>query len=90
MSKDWLKVNTIITSDHPACSPDLNPIEHVWSYVERELRLKSESYKTPEQLWLAIEKEWYRIPQSYIDKLYWSMCNRIKEVIKAKGDITKY
>lgn len=90
MTREWLRINNIALADHPACSPDLNPIEHVWSYIEKKLRLRSLSYNSSDNLWSVIEEEWYKIPQDYIDKLYWSMCERIKEVIRLKGNITRY
>ncbi len=47
-------------------------------------------FSNSDQLWDFIEKEWYAIPKEYIKKLYFSMCSRIKAVIKAKGQATKY
>jgi transposase len=35
---DWFKDQTIEVMDWPGNSPDLNPIENVWSYMKNKLR----------------------------------------------------
>ena len=34
----FLRLNRIAALNHPARSPDLNPIEHIWDNLERKLR----------------------------------------------------
>lgn len=89
-TKEWLNTHNINCLDWPACSPDLNPIEHVWSYLDKRLRARKATFTSADEMWEMIEKEWYEIPKAYINNLYWSMCSRIKACIAAKGDITKY
>ena len=89
-TKKWISDNNIEILNWPACSPDLNIIENVWGYLEKQIRRRKLSYKNPDEMFQIIQEEWNKIPKSYVEKLYWSMCKRVKEVIKNKGDITKY
>lgn len=74
----------------PSCSPDMNPIEHVWNYLDRLLRAHNPKPQNKDELREIIEKLWYSIPLEYIQSLYNSMPRRIAALIKAKGYHTKY
>uniref|UniRef100_A0A8C4E0R5 Tc1-like transposase DDE domain-containing protein n=1 Tax=Dicentrarchus labrax TaxID=13489 RepID=A0A8C4E0R5_DICLA len=37
LSNDFFQENNVALLDHPACSPDLNPIENVWGWMAREV-----------------------------------------------------
>jgi transposase len=88
--KAWLEEQDFQTMDWPAQSPDLNPIEHLWSHLKRRLG----EYQVPPsgmlELWGRVEMEWDRIPPSVCQELIKSMPKRIMAVIKAKGGYTKY
>ena len=72
----------------PANSPDLNPVEHIWPMVSRQLQGKV--FDTCEHLWHALRAAFKDIPQAAILKLYCSMDSRCKAVIEAKGGPTHY
>jgi transposase len=88
--KEWLKAQHVKVLDWPANSPDMNPIEHVWKYLEKRVRTYSLSSSSLEELWVILEREWYKIPKDYIESLYISMCERVEAIIRAKGGNTRF
>ena len=76
--------------DWPAQSPDLNPIEHLWQHLKKQLS----QYETPAkgvwEMWERVVEEWGEIEPEVCQKLIESMPRRIRAVIKAKGSYTKY
>lgn len=86
--KEWLLYHTPKTLDHPPQSPDLNPIEHLWEYLDRQIRKRTISSK--DMLKSVIMEEWQKISSDVTKKLVESMPRRLSAVIKAKGKSTKY
>lgn len=88
--RDWFKDHRIKLLDWPAQSPDLNPIEHLWEHVKRQLNAY-ETYPTSmHELQCRIAVEWGRIPREVCVNLIESMPRRIQGVLAAKGGWTKY
>ena len=86
---EWKTENGIIQLDWPGNSPDLNPIENLWSHLKQKIRKKPNS--TLNALISNIFSVWENdICKSYLQNLIHSMPKRIKMVIKAKGDSIKY
>ena len=79
---------TLTTLDWPPQSPDLNIIEAVWDYLDREKNKKQPTSK--DQLWRVLKEAWDNIPEDYLQKLQQSLPKRIAAVIKSKGGHTKY
>ena len=75
--------------DWPGNSPDLNPIENVWGFMKGKLK-KTKMTSLP-QLMQEIKMFWVRdLKADYLLKLVHSMPERIKQVLEAKGHLTKY
>ena len=72
----------------PAQSPDLNPIEHVWDYLQQKLNEHHISNK--QELRKHFIEEWGKIDRKFCSKLVESVPNRLREVIKCKGGPTRY
>ena len=70
-----------------ACSPDLNPIEHLWDELKQRIRARLHAPTLISDPFVAVEEEWLNIPQETILNLIRSMPNRIRDVIRARGDI---
>ncbi len=74
----------------PPQSPDLNPIEHLWDVVEREIHIMDVQPTNLQQLCDAIMSIWSKISEEYFQHLVESMPRRIKTVLKAKVGPTQY
>lgn len=89
-AKDWFEDHGYEVLLWPAQSPDLNPIEHLWSHLKRRLA----EYEIPPrgilELWERVEKEWEKIGSEVCQNLIESMPRRVEAVLKAKGGYTKY
>ena len=69
----------------PPQSPDLNPIEHLWDVVEREIRIMDVQLTNLQQLRDAIMSIWTKLSEECFQYLVES-----KAVLKAKGGPTRY
>ena len=90
VTNEYLEAEGVTRMDWPACSPDLNPIEHAWSYLGRALARRMLGNERIEQVRQYLIEEWDNIPQRFIKKLIWSMRRRCQAVIDNQGGHTKY
>lgn len=88
--KKWISEQKFQMMKWPAQSPDLNPIENLWSIVKRRLSQYERAPTSLGELWLRISEEWANIPPQTLQNLVESMPKRIKDVLKNKGLWTKY
>ncbi len=65
----------------PPQSPDVNPIEHLWDVVEREIFIMDVQQQPRD----AIMSIWTKISEECFQHLVESIPPRIKAVLKAKG-----
>lgn len=86
--KTWLAGQNINILDWPAQSPDLNPIEHLWSVLDRQIRHKKHSNLN--DFMTSLQEEWKNISPDCIAKLVDSLPDRCRAVIASKGFPTKY
>jgi hypothetical protein len=72
----------------PSQSPNLNPIENLWSLLDRTLcnrKCKSEA-----ELFQALTVAWQNLAVDFLEKLVGSMPQRCQAVIDNRGFPTKY
>ncbi len=87
-TKSWFNDHGVTVLDWPANSPDLNPIENLWSIVKRKMR--DTRPNNADELKATVKETWASIPPQQCHKLITSMPRWIEAVIKAKGAPTKY
>ena len=81
----YLEGNTIrFFRDWPARSPDLNPIENLWSYVQGRVSRRGPTDRTA--LAGFFRQEWEAIPQHVIDELVLTFRARLLKCIANKGN----
>lgn len=86
--KEWMKDNGIVTTDWPPYSPDLSPIENIWSHIDRQLH--GIDMDSLEKCGDKIQEIFNNIPVSMCRNLIESMPRRIKMCVKARGGHFKY
>ncbi|GFX08341.1 transposable element Tcb1 transposase [Trichonephila clavipes] len=74
----------------PARSPDISPIENMWSMVAEQLTQITPPVATPDQLCQCVEAAWYAVPQEHIQSLFESMPRRVAVVISNNGGYSGY
>ncbi len=84
----FLKKNRVKVIQWPSMSPDLNPIEHLWGTLKRQVEHHSPS--SIQSLKEVILEEWKKIDLAKCRQLVHSMPRRLGAVIKNHGGHTKY
>ncbi|GFU85064.1 transposable element Tcb1 transposase [Trichonephila clavipes] len=73
-----------------ARSPDLSPIENMWSMVAQRLTQITPPASTPDQLWQHVKAAWSAVLQEHIQILFESMPRRLAAVIANNGSYSGY
>jgi len=72
----------------PGQSPDLNPIENLWSILNS--RIADRRCRSLDELFEVVKTAWEQLPVDLLTTLADSMPNRIEAVIRNRGYPTKY
>lgn len=82
------QVKYISKDEWPSNSPDLNPIENIWGYMQQQLN--RDPPRTFDKLKEAVLREWDKLPFEVIKNTMSSMPGRLNKVIKSKGAAIDY
>ncbi|GFW19506.1 transposable element Tcb2 transposase [Trichonephila clavipes] len=66
---DFLETENIQSMSWPANSPDLNPIEHVWNMLGRQISALSHPPSSVTELKRALQEAWNRLSPQHIHHL---------------------
>jgi len=95
---DWLERNSIEVVEYPPYSPDLNPIEHAWVELKKQLHQQYPRIADTLEGKEAVKKRlaevlplvWETIPGEFFEKLWKLMPGRVAAVLEIKGGYTWY
>ena len=88
VATEFFNENNIELLEWPAQSPDLNPIEHLWSILDQKVR---QSYQSNKVTFMdELRRQWDLLPKSLLRTLVESIPNRLQSVIDNKGGATRY
>ncbi|KAG0847630.1 hypothetical protein G6F17_012358 [Rhizopus arrhizus] len=89
--KEYLEQQSHNILEWPAQSPDLNPIENMWSLLKRRLNDYETAPKGMNELYERVTKVWYDLMKpEECQKVIETMPKRIKQCIKNKERWTDY
>ncbi|GFV31497.1 transposable element Tcb2 transposase [Trichonephila clavipes] len=88
--EDSLFEEGIVRMEWPTCSPNMNPIDHVWDALGRRVAGRQPPPQTLQELERALLEEWDRIPQLVISSLIDSMPQRCSTLLAVRGNHTPY
>lgn len=88
--QDFLQQESIDVLPWPAMSPDMNPIEHVWDFIGKNLNARTPRCQNIQELRAALIQEWQNFPQRRLRRLVHSMRRRIRDLNGNGGGYTRY
>ncbi|GFY28929.1 transposable element Tcb2 transposase [Trichonephila clavipes] len=88
--EEYLEDHGLERMEWPARSPDLNPIEHLWDYLGREVAALNPPPRSLHELKQGLLCVWSSLPIPVSDNLINSMGNRCRQYIQVRGGHIPY
>ncbi len=86
----WFKDHNLTLLDWPPQSPDMNPIENLWKYLDTQVRMRQHEIFNVDDLWKILLEEAEKINKDIVKKLFKSIPKRINSLKNSNFDFTKY
>ena len=90
LSSEWFAHRHIKVLPWLSNSPDMNPMEHVWAYLQTHVQQRHALPTSKASLWNAICEEWAKMDDGFLAQLYAGMPARVAALGAAKGWYTSY
>ena len=68
----------------------MNPIEHVWDYLKRQVQQRDPPPQTLRELRDSVVDVWQQTPQDFLRRLVLGMLRRISVLLQVRGAYTRY
>ncbi|GFW44390.1 transposable element Tcb2 transposase [Trichonephila clavipes] len=88
--EEYLEDHGLERMEWPARSPDLNPIEHLWDYLGREVAALNPPPRSLHELKQGLLCVWSSLPIPVSENLINSMGNRCRQCIQVRGGHIPY
>ena len=88
ISKRWFHNHGVDLIDFPPYSPDLNPIENLWSILKA--RIESRLARTIDEIEVVLKEEWEALNKELLTSLTASMPTRCAAVVANHGHKAPY
>ena len=88
LCRNYLSNQNIRQLNWPAQSPDLNPIENLWSELDR--RMRKRKCNNEDELFEEVLRCWQALDVEYLRKLISSMPRRCADVVRNNGRAIDY
>ncbi|CAF3374009.1 unnamed protein product [Rotaria socialis] len=88
IAKQFLEKEVPEMIDWPSNSPDINPIENMWSILKR--RVEKQNPSNIDELDQFLHEEWQKVETNIINNLVNSMKSRCLAIIDSKGERINY
>ncbi|GBM11186.1 hypothetical protein AVEN_133919-1 [Araneus ventricosus] len=83
--EDYLEGHGLERMEWPAQSPDLDPVEHLWDYLGRQVAALNPPPRSLDELEQGLLRVGSSLPISVADNLIDSMESRCRQCIQARG-----
>lgn len=88
LAAQWFHNHGVDLLDFPPYSPDLAPIENLWSILKQ--RVEQRLARTLDEVEQVLREEWEALDHSLLTRLAHSMPNRCKAVVHNRGHKAPY